>query len=524
MDHGFADPRILPGGSYTVRAYNVHADPFSSSATVTLNSVSAVSANPASFYGTAGQTTTVTVTAASGLPLELRVADSTGTVVRTLPLTWGTSSYQAIWDGKSGSGVVQLPGNYELRVHRSDTGTRYTATGTVAVAPAAGIRGQVWVGGQALLPVVESVHPYANNDSRTWTITSSGGTKTRIHFEKIDVKSPDDHVYVKDANGNTVADYRGAYNDLWSPWVTGNTVKVQLVSNAADNGYGFLVDRYVTDASATGAEGVTVTITPGNRKTVTGPGGTYSVMDLVPGSYTVTPSGTGWTFDPASTGVSLIAGAVTNVDFWAIKEGEILNSIAQARLRTDGWSVQLPYATVSATFATYFYIEDADRTAGIRIESSTPVIEGNSVRVVGRLTTIDGERAILPYTLDVTPASVEIRPLGMIGKSVVGSRLNSYTPGADGASGLNNSGLLVRICGRVTQVDSNVFYVEDGSGLNDGLGIAVSRVGLYAGRSLPVPRVDDWVVVTGISATQRTTGGFDRLVRPRLFGDIEIAD
>ncbi len=520
LDTSTADPRITPTNSFSVNVYNAQGDPFTQTAALTVNTATAISASPASFYGTAGQTTTITVSGASGLPLELRIVNPAGTVVRTIPLAWNGGAYTAIWDAKNDGGVVQAPDAYELRVHRSDTAQRYAVTASATILPAAAVTGYVRVGGTALLPVLESAHPYANNENTTSTITSTGGTKTRVHFEKIDMEYGTDHIYVKDNAGNVIADYHGTFYDIWSPWVTGNVVKIQLVSNSSVTAYGFLIDRYGTDVTAAGIPGVTVTITPGGRTTVTGADGSYLVNDLVPGSYTLTPALTGWIFDPVSIGVTVSSGATSTADFSGTKEGETLSSIAQARLRPDGWSVDLPYEIVSATFAGSFYIEEEDRSAGIRVDTATPVLEGNMVHVIGRLSTINGERVIQPYSMDVQVDNIDTWPLGTTNKSLVGGQFGAYTPGAADGKGLNSSGLLVTVWGTVGWGDSTGFYIDDGSRVSGGNGVWVSLLDLSPGRSFAAPAAGKTVCVTGVAATRSVGATLQRIVKPRAQEDV----
>ena len=70
-----------------------------------------------------------------------------------------------------------------------------------------------------------------------------------------------------------------------------------------------------------------------------------------------------------------------------------LTSLSLIRLLTDGAQVSLPEAVVSAVYDGEFYIQNSDRTTGIRVIGSG-VNEGDSVRVSGTLSTVEGERVI----------------------------------------------------------------------------------------------------------------------------------
>lgn len=90
--------------------------------------------------------------------------------------------------------------------------------------------------------------------------------------------------------------------------------------------------------------------------------------------------------------------------------------------------------------------------------------------------TVDGEGALYSYwTEEGTPVDPP-KPLGLGNRSVGGGDFNTLTPGPSDGAGLNNVGLLVWSCGRVTASDSAALYVDDGSNLDDGSGNAGVRV------------------------------------------------
>jgi len=90
--------------------------------------------------------------------------------------------------------------------------------------------------------LAQSHHPYTNDYDNSWTITSSGARRMRIHFLRLETESGYDFVILHDASGVEVAVYDGNYNDIWSPWVTGDTIRVRLVTDSSITNYGFLVD------------------------------------------------------------------------------------------------------------------------------------------------------------------------------------------------------------------------------------------------------------------------------------------
>lgn len=96
---------------------------------------------------------------------------------------------------------------------------------------------------------IQSPHPYPNNYNNTWRINFSGALMVRIHFVYIDSEGGYDYIYVKDRNGNVVNTYSGNHTDIWTDWIEGDTVLIQLVSDSSVNGNGFIIDKaeYATE-------------------------------------------------------------------------------------------------------------------------------------------------------------------------------------------------------------------------------------------------------------------------------------
>ena len=117
-------------------------------------------------------------------------------------------------------------------------------------------------------------------------------------------------------------------------------------------------------------------------------------------------------------------------------------------------------------------------------------------------------------------------PLALSNKAVGGGRLNDYTPGVEGGTGLNNIGLLIRTWGKVTFVDTTnkFFYVNDGAGRQDGsgnVGLRVSYDNLAPGNTITPPAVNSYVAVTCISSTWLNgSGKIQPNLRPRRQTDI----
>jgi len=69
-------------------------------------------------------------------------------------------------------------------------------------------------------------------------------------------------------------------------------------------------------------------------------------------------------------------------------------TLSAAKEAPDGTIVALENQIVSAVFDNAFYIENGDRTAGIKVVSATSVNVGQRVNVIGPISTVEGERQI----------------------------------------------------------------------------------------------------------------------------------
>jgi len=91
--------------------------------------------------------------------------------------------------------------------------------------------------------VLESPHNYPNNYNNTSTITMPGYTSIAVHFTRISTESGYDRIYIKDTQDNTIETLEGGILDKWSKSVTGDTIKINLVSDSSVTDYGFYIDQ-----------------------------------------------------------------------------------------------------------------------------------------------------------------------------------------------------------------------------------------------------------------------------------------
>ncbi len=139
--------------------------------------------------------------------------------------------------------------------------------------------------------------------------------------------------------------------------------------------------------------------------------------------------------------------------------------ISDAMNNPDGTQVLFNlFKKITAVFDTCFYIEEPDRTRGIKVMGSTTRSVGESVMLSGTLHGSLGERCLVNIQELSAAPGTPLSPL-MFRVSQLGGRApDDYTEGLFGTAGLYNVGLLVRLCGRVTSHGTGWFYLNDGSG------------------------------------------------------------
>ena len=90
---------------------------------------------------------------------------------------------------------------------------------------------------------LESTHNYENNCSDFWVYTKAGASALNITFNsKTALEEDFDYLYVFDKDNKQVGKYTGTQLAGKTITVSGDTVKIQLVSDDAGNAWGFKVD------------------------------------------------------------------------------------------------------------------------------------------------------------------------------------------------------------------------------------------------------------------------------------------
>jgi len=194
----------------------------------------------------------------------------------------------------------------------------------------------------------------------------------------------------------------------------------------------------------------------------------------------------------------------------------------------DGASLVFGCASVTAKFSSpgCIYVENLDRSSGVRIDTSETLSENALVNVQGTMQTdpSTGERYVqaLSGWPQATGGQKSLRALVVPGKSIGGGacglqagvwswqKVEDVTdPQWMAAIGLNNIGLLVTVFGNVTFAGTGEFWVDDGSNLDDGsghLGVKISAQGLSVPSS-------GFAWVTGISSCEKKGDDLVRLIR-----------
>ncbi len=206
-------------------------------------------------------------------------------------------------------------------------------------------------------------------------------------------------------------------------------------------------------------------------------------------------------------------------------------SLVQARSYPDGTRIFLRDMIVtcgSNQSSAYVFIEQGDRAAGIR--SDRPVIgvsAGQVVDVSGTLSTVAGERRLVSPTFTVVKTGPPLLPLAMRSTAVGGADVDGRNAGITGGTGPYNIGSLVKVWGKITAVDTSAsnryFYIDDGSGFEDGLvpgrkGIKVTW--LWMSGYPPNPTLGAHASVTGLVSCFQSGGKTYPMLLLRSRGDL----
>ena len=199
--------------------------------------------------------------------------------------------------------------------------------------------------------------------------------------------------------------------------------------------------------------------------------------------------------------------ACGTLDYGPYCYGTSFARIADAMNNPDGVQVVIgAYKPITGVFGSFFYIEESDRTRGIRVDATTTRAVGDTVSVSGRLAGSDGERrlsdaAVLGWAPGAAPLPFMTR-IAMLG----GKAPDAYTLGIASANAPYNMGLLVRVVGAVVSHTTGSFVLDDGCGAT----VTVCSDAAVSDGS--------YVGVTGICAVESGA----RVMRTRTTADVRI--
>ncbi len=276
----------------------------------------------------------------------------------------------------------------------------------------------------------------------------------------------------------------------------------------------------VRDVNGAPVTGATVTLEAQGRTAVTGASGSFSFTGLKAGLYTLSASKTGY--------------ATGRVEDIPVGEGERQQDLTLGSLQVEriGLVRSLPNGTVvalrgkivSENTGSWFWMQEPDRSAAIRVAGAWPAVApGDVVSVSGTLGLHGNERAITGAAVLRTAAASLPAPLTMRTADISGPPVAPHTPGVTRppANGLHTVGLRVRATGLVTaSYPPSGFYLDDGCALADGSGSTGLRVTHWPQHVTPAP--GQAVSVTGNAGLYQTSGGTARVLWCGPAGSIEV--
>lgn len=242
------------------------------------------------------------------------------------------------------------------------------------------------------------------------------------------------------------------------------------------------------------------------------------------------PEVLGWTSAGVNTSVtiplSLVPGrtyqvwvkAVDNFGWETAPVGSAGVTVAQlepvrvgvAKMLVDGEPVLLQPVVVSAVFGDHYYVQEMDRSSGLRVEGVAPAGPGHRVSLRGLMGSVGGERRLVDAEVVSSPVAGSVPvPVALSGRDLGGTALGPFTAGVSGGVGLNNVGLYVRVWGMVTEVSGTGFRLSDGS---------VSGGVWVESGTFHRPGVGEFAVVSGISSVRQP--GMERQVKVSRDTDI----
>lgn len=194
--------------------------------------------------------------------------------------------------------------------------------------------------------------------------------------------------------------------------------------------------------------------------------GSYEITNVALGDYAVTFRKFGYFKQTKS--ISLAVEGETKVLNITLSKV----AIEDVKRMSDGTPAELTgkVITMSDDLSGFCYIEEPDRSSGIRVAGVIPGLSVGDIvdvsGIVGRrmLNNVASERQVVQTTITKIDSGNILKPLLMTCRAVGGGATTNAVAGVNDGVGLNNIGLFVTIVGKVVKVEKNGdFFVDDGS-------------------------------------------------------------
>lgn len=194
-------------------------------------------------------------------------------------------------------------------------------------------------------------------------------------------------------------------------------------------------------------------------------------------------------------------------------------TVGRARRRPESAFVEIDGCVVTAVFTGSFYVESPDRSAGLCVYSGSERLVGEKLNLSGYMGSDDIGRIVYPVEpIPVVETGVVVEPVTMT-NSNLGGKGDSLVYGPVGGGGLNNVGLLVKTLGKITVVEADCIFIDDGAHLEAGGGRTGVRVSVTSPNSFGV---GSYVSAVGISSLVQDGAVFRRFVLTRSNADITV--
>ncbi|HET6454835.1 MAG TPA: glycoside hydrolase family 3 N-terminal domain-containing protein [Armatimonadota bacterium] len=185
----------------------------------------------------------------------------------------------------------------------------------------------------------------------------------------------------------------------------------------------------------------------------------------------------------------------------------------------NGTPVSFNGLSVTAQFTGQIYVEQTNRAQGIRVDTSKTFAQNTLVNVSGTIETdpLTDERYVAASAEypQAAGGTFAVDPVTMINRSVTGGDLG-LQKGIAGDLNLNNIGMLLTVCGRVSAFDdaynpTNWFKISDPNG---------PEIKIVVPSGVRIRSYWEYVRVTGICSAEKVGGSMVRVLNARGTSDL----